>query len=119
GLDRNPSGVERHALAHQSEMIVGSLRRCRPVAQNDQRRWLRAALGNAQNRAHAKLAHAILIDYFAFKSLLGGHLARSFSQASWRQQIARFVDQAAREILRLTQNASLIGRRLRSTEHRE
>ena len=47
---------------------------CRRVAEDDQRGRLGAAHGDPEQRAHAELPHAVLVENFAFEAVLsGGH----------------------------------------------
>ena len=69
-----------------------------------------AALRDAQQRAHAELLHLLLVEHFAVEALFGRHRSRTSRQRARRQQVRRFVDQVAREILRFRQDpAALAG----------
>ena len=70
-----------------------------------------------QQRAHAELAHAVLIQDFAFQTEVRRHLTRTFGQTSRCQQVGRLVGEIAGEVLRLRENPAAIHRRLRAAQH--
>ena len=100
GLDREAAGIERHALADQAQVRALSRFRGRAVAQDDHRGRLGAAHGDAEQRAHAELLHAVLIENLAFEALLLGHRPRTRRQHGRSHAIGRLIHQLSRQVLR-------------------
>ena len=116
GLDRNAAGVEGDALADQRVGFVALTRP--PPLQRDQARFVRRALGDAEQGAHAELAHVVLVEHFtADAGVVQGELPRLVGEIGWcadvRRQIAEFarVAHAIGDCRGLAQNGSLGVRR--------
>ena len=84
------------------------------VAHDDQRGRLRAALRDAQQRAHAQLAHAVLIEHFAIQAKFGGHGAGAVGQDVGGHEIGGFIRQSASEVLRLGEDFAALRRWIES-----
>ncbi len=74
---------------------------------------------DAQQRAHAELAHAVLIQNLALQAEFGRHLLGALGQQGGGEDVGGFVGQIAAEVLRFRQDAPAIHGGLRTTQHRE
>ena len=74
GLDGNAAGIEGDAFADETQMNAGEGVRGL-VAHHDQRGRFGAALRDAEQRAHAELAHAVAVEYFEGEPGGLGHTA--------------------------------------------
>ena len=77
---------------------MGSAAGC--VSNNDERGRLDAALRDAEQGAHAELAHAVLIEDFAFEAAFRGHFAGAVGEDQRGQNVGGFIGEVAGEILR-------------------
>ncbi len=59
----------------------------RRVLHDDQRGRVGAALGDAEKRAHAELAHAVLIEHFAGEAAGFGHFAGAVGEGQRGEEI--------------------------------
>ena len=76
----------------------------RPVADDDERGRLGAALRHAEQRAHAEAFEVAAFQYLALEPLLLRHLARGGSHFQRRQEVGGLVRQRAGEVLGLGQH---------------
>ena len=83
----------------------------RNVLHSNQERRIVASLRHTQQSAHAQLLHLRLVKDRAFQPERCRHLARSFRQFFGNQQVRRFINQVARQILSLADNAPTLNRR--------
>src|SRR6266516_2677064 len=92
-LDRNPAGIERHALADQGDRRSGAA----AVFQDDEARFLGAALRDREERAHPFLLNLREIENRYTELVLLGALARLLSQVRRRAEVPRLHLQIASE----------------------
>ena len=114
-LDGDAAGVERDALAHQAQVRAA----LRLLAGGSGSRS--APGGSALPCATPSSAPMPSFSICAWSStshsrpIFGSHLLGGVGDLRGRQQVGRFVHQAAREILRLGDDPAALGRPLRSS----
>ena len=84
GFDGYSAGIEGHTFADQSEVVLGGWRGCRLITEHDERGGLGAALCHAQQRAHAQLPHAVLVENFTAENEFGRELAGALGETHGR-----------------------------------
>ena len=95
-------------LPTRPEMILRSGNAGGLVAENDQGRRFGAALRDTQQRPHAELAHAVLIQNLAFETVFIRHFRSAIGEHCGRENISGFVGQIAGKVLRFAQDAAPI-----------
>src|SRR5580704_10891734 len=109
GLDRDPSGIEGHAFADQPKHRI-CVRVCRFVAQYNERGRFIRSLGHAPEGAHLQLFQFVsAVDFYLQTNFLR-HFSSPLGEDGRRHVVAGLIDQFTSEILRLTDDASLVHR---------
>ena len=108
GLDRDAAGIERDALADQSQHRRFGARRLRLVAHHDHARRLDASLRHADERAHFQLGDSALVENFDAEADFLRHGFGALRENARRELVRRLVDQVAGEILRFGDHAAVL-----------
>ena len=101
-LDADAAAIERDALADENHRLA----RVGLVLQDDELRRLVAARVTPMNAPMPSSAICSKLKTSHFRSVLRGHVARGVGQDVRRHVVRRLVDQVAREIGRLRQDAA-------------
>ncbi len=93
-LDRNAAGIETNALADEGDRLLAAL--AAVPAHDHGAAGLRRALGDAEQRAHAKFRHRLDVENLDVDAELA-QLAGAAGEFLGKQHVRRLVDEFARD----------------------